>query len=215
MLFYINRNNLKKNKSYRIYFNLRYFFHISKSKLFGKEKFNKKVFDERIFSIYERTIFFKIWIYYAILVNEGLYEFIFWIKKTNTESLRDPDELKILNTSVIKKNISDDEYVLNPENYNKKGLITCVIPTLNAGLDLKFLLQSLRDQKTEIKKILIIDSGSTDETLMIAKKFNCEIIKIDKKNFSHSGTRNFALNFVDTPYVYFTVQDCVLGSNFT
>lgn len=214
MLFHINRKKLKKNKSYRLYFTLRYFFHTSKSKLFGKEKVDKKVFDERIFSIYETTIFFKIWVYYAILVNEGLFEFIFWIRKTNIESLR-IDTFKTINTSVSKKKIYEGEYILNSENYYKKGLITSVIPTLNAGLNLKFLLKSLRDQKTEIKKILIVDSGSTDETLKIAKKFNCEIIKIDKKNFSHSGTRNFALNYVDTPFVYFTVQDCVLGSNFT
>lgn len=57
--------------------------------------------------------------------------------------------------------------------------LTFVIPTLNSGKVLNKCLASIDKQKYPKKdyQILIIDGGSTDETLNIAKKYNARIYK--------------------------------------
>lgn len=65
--------------------------------------------------------------------------------------------------------------------------LTVVIPTLNEELDIENCLKSVKDIAHEI---LVVDSGSTDRTLEIAKKFKAKIISYDFKSFS--DTRNFA-----------------------
>ncbi len=64
--------------------------------------------------------------------------------------------------------------------------VTVVIPTLNEEIDLPSTLDTL-DFADEI---LIVDSGSTDKTLKIAKENHCRILHLPFKNFAH--TRNFA-----------------------
>ncbi len=64
-------------------------------------------------------------------------------------------------------------------------LITVVIPTLNEEKDLPRTLESL----SFANEVLIIDSGSTDKTLEIAKKNNCVVIHHAFKDFAQ--TRNF------------------------
>lgn len=59
-----------------------------------------------------------------------------------------------------------------------KTLITAVIPTLNCADMLQTCLKSLREQRPlgpEIE-ILVVDAGSSDETLEIAKAFGAKII---------------------------------------
>jgi len=57
--------------------------------------------------------------------------------------------------------------------------IDFVIPTLNSGAILELCLQSIRSQKYPQSKIhiLIIDGGSIDNTLSLAKKYSCQILK--------------------------------------
>lgn len=204
----IQKKNIKykKNKSYKLYFTIRFLCHKLKCFFLNKKILEKKIFEENILNIYVNSFYFKMWRIYCLIFTGNFYDILAFVKKKifkiNSKSdAINVDEMQFYK-KIIKKNV-------------ERSLITCVIPTLNAGYDLKFVLQALIEQDVLIKKIIVIDSGSTDHTLDIAKKFNCEIIKIEKKKFSHSGTRNFALKFVDTPYVYFTVQDCVLSSKHT
>lgn len=56
--------------------------------------------------------------------------------------------------------------------------ISVIIPTLNAQKALKLCLVSIRRQNYSQSKlkIIIADGGSTDSTLKIAQKYNCQII---------------------------------------
>ncbi|MFA6007709.1 MAG: glycosyltransferase family 2 protein [Candidatus Shapirobacteria bacterium] len=54
--------------------------------------------------------------------------------------------------------------------------ISIVIPTLNSGRILKECLDSIKKQEFLDYEILIIDGGSTDNTLEIAENFHCQII---------------------------------------
>jgi glycosyltransferase involved in cell wall biosynthesis len=56
--------------------------------------------------------------------------------------------------------------------------VSFIIPTLNADKVLSKCLQSIVKQKTKLKyEIIIADGGSTDKTLIIAKKYQARIVK--------------------------------------
>jgi rhamnosyltransferase len=85
------------------------------------------------------------------------------------------------------------------------------ILTLNAGDSFVKLLDSLAIQNSSIAETLIIDSGSTDNTLKLAGKYPCKVISIDKKNFNHGGTRQFAAECLKNfDIVVFLTQDVIL-----
>ena len=61
--------------------------------------------------------------------------------------------------------------------------ISFIIPTYNASLHIGSCLESIRNQKypQDRIEILILDGGSADETLSIAGKYNCQVLKNSKK----------------------------------
>ena len=61
--------------------------------------------------------------------------------------------------------------------------ITVTIPTLNEETNIKKCIQSIK--KCGIKKIIVIDGGSTDNTLEIISKFkDVKCIKVNKKGLA-------------------------------
>jgi len=72
-----------------------------------------------------------------------------------------------------------------------KPFVSIIIRTLNEEKELPITLKNIHLQKFKyLYEIIIVDSGSSDNTLKIAKQYNCKILKIDSKNFSYS----YALN---------------------
>ena len=68
----------------------------------------------------------------------------------------------------------------------KKHLVSVVIRTLNEERYLPELLESIKAQKSErfSVEVVLVDSGSTDNTLMIAESFGARIVHIAKRDFS-------------------------------
>ncbi len=62
----------------------------------------------------------------------------------------------------------------NSEISNK---ISFIIPTLNSGKILDKCLLSIANQSYKNYEILIIDGGSNDNTIKLAKKYHCQILK--------------------------------------
>ena len=90
-----------------------------------------------------------------------------------------------------------------------------IIPTKQAGKKFDNVLKKWSEQKTDFNyEILIIDSGSTDNTLETAQKFNAKIVKIEPTTFSHGSTRNLAINFANGEILVFTVQDAIPLDNY-
>lgn len=56
-----------------------------------------------------------------------------------------------------------------------------IIPTLNEEESLKILLNELSKYKEFIEEIIVVDAQSNDNTLEVAKNFNCKIIIQEKK----------------------------------
>ena len=70
-------------------------------------------------------------------------------------------------------------------------LASIIIRTLNEAKYLETLIQSIYDQKTDIEwEIIIVDSGSSDQTLMIAQQYACKIVHISRQEFSFGRSLN-------------------------
>ncbi len=88
------------------------------------------------------------------------------------------------------------------------------IPTLNPGVLWSKVIASIKSQTYPIEKVIIIDSGSTDGTLVETLAENFQLISIDKTNFDHGGTRQMAVEqFPDADIYVFMTQDAILASS--
>lgn len=86
--------------------------------------------------------------------------------------------------------------------------ISVVIPTFNAGLEFRWLLRKLRSQKGLRRlEIVIVDSGSQDQTVAWAKAAGCRVVEISQAEFSHSHARNLGAAHASSEYLIIMVQD--------
>lgn len=82
--------------------------------------------------------------------------------------------------------------------------VDAVIPTLNCAIDLERCLTSIHSlNESSSVNIMIIDAGSKDETLKVAKDFGCEV-HIRKGIYSNgiNGARNFGLKFCKSNFYW-------------
>jgi len=86
-----------------------------------------------------------------------------------------------------------------------------IIPTLNAGPEFAKVLDATVNQKTDWPfEILVIDSGSTDETLDIVSKHPMvRLRQIDKKDFNHGGTRNLGAKLTTGDFIAYLTHDAL------
>jgi len=77
--------------------------------------------------------------------------------------------------SIIQK-ISTSHNINNVNS--KQPLVSFIIPTLNSEHTLEKCLKSIRMQSYPFIEIIIIDGGSTDSTISIAKRYNTRIFKL-------------------------------------
>jgi len=94
----------------------------------------------------------------------------------------------------------------------RTSAFTLCIPTFNPGGGAKKMTQSILNQTLKPSTILIIDSSSTDGSIEAFKALSPKIIKIDKSNFDHGGTRNLAFDYSQDEFVIFLTQDAILAS---
>ncbi|MFA6526313.1 MAG: glycosyltransferase [Candidatus Buchananbacteria bacterium] len=55
--------------------------------------------------------------------------------------------------------------------------ISVIIPALNEEKSLPFTLESIKEQDFKDFEIIIADAGSTDDTIAIAEKYGCKVVK--------------------------------------
>lgn len=93
--------------------------------------------------------------------------------------------------------------------------VSVVIPTKNGGQDFGRLMKMLNQQKgfREIE-IVIVDSGSSDSTVEIAKQYGAKVIEILPEEFSHSYARNLGVQKAQGEYVLVMTQDAMPTSLF-
>ncbi len=87
--------------------------------------------------------------------------------------------------------------------------ISAIIPTLNAGNQLRYLVYALKKQTVCPDEIIIIDSSSGDQTELIATELGCRSMVIDRTRFDHGGTRNYGAGLAIGDILLFLTQDAV------
>jgi rhamnosyltransferase len=86
--------------------------------------------------------------------------------------------------------------------------ISVVIPVKNEALKIDACIQGILSQTIPVKEIIIIDSGSTDGTVEILKKYPIvQVIEIPGASFNHGLTRNLGVERATGEYVLLTVGD--------
>lgn len=94
---------------------------------------------------------------------------------------------------------------------NAQPKASVIIPTLNAGPIFAKVLDAVVNQRTPWPfEILVIDSGSTDETLATVKKYsNVRLHEINKSEFNHGTTRNLGGEMTTGDYIAFLTHDAM------
>ena len=88
--------------------------------------------------------------------------------------------------------------------------ISIIIRTLNEERYLNLLLEAINNQIINKRyEIVLIDSGSEDNTLNIALKHRCRILKIKKEEFSFGRSLNIACKESYGEYLVFISGHCV------
>ena len=81
--------------------------------------------------------------------------------------------------------------------------VTVVILTKNEELNIVGVIENA---KKVTEKILLIDSGSTDDTINLAKRHGANVLHREWDN-DFSAQRNFALEYVDTDWILYLDAD--------
>lgn len=85
-----------------------------------------------------------------------------------------------------------------------------VIPTLNAGERWNECLRAVAAQTLRPHRSIVVDSASTDSTVSFAESAGFEVISIERRQFNHGGTRQWAAEIlVDCEIVVFLTQDAI------
>jgi len=88
--------------------------------------------------------------------------------------------------------------------------VSVVIPTLNAGPGFEQLLEKISAQEGDFdREVLVVDSGSTDGTDELARRYGAVVHRIKRQEFDHGATRNLGISLARGEYVALTVQDAV------
>lgn len=80
--------------------------------------------------------------------------------------------------------------------------VSAVIRTWNSDRTLERTLASLREQDPPINEYIVVDSGSTDKTLEIARQFGARIIAYPKdRDFNYSRALNIGISEARSDYI--------------
>jgi rhamnosyltransferase len=101
-------------------------------------------------------------------------------------------------------------------NSESIGSVGLVIPTLNGGERWAACLEAIKQQSLQPRRLLDIDSASTDRTTDLAESAGFEVVRIDRSEFNHGGTRQWAVEYLDDcDIVVFLTQDAVPAASDT
>jgi glycosyltransferase involved in cell wall biosynthesis len=83
--------------------------------------------------------------------------------------------------------------------------VAVVVPVLDGARYLRELLAAVRRENVE--EILVIDSGSRDDSAQIARDAGAQVLEIEQAEFGHGRTRNLGAERTSAGIVAFLTQD--------
>jgi hypothetical protein len=93
-----------------------------------------------------------------------------------------------------------------------KPLVSILIPAYNAEAWISDTLRSAIAQTWERKEIIVVDDGSTDQTLAVARRFESDQLRVvTQKNQGAAATRNNAFSLSKGDYIQYLDADDLLA----
>ena len=93
------------------------------------------------------------------------------------------------------------------------GLVSVVIPNYNYGRYLKKAIQSVLDQDYPDIEIIVVDDGSTDDSISVLREFKNKIRIVETPNFGAPTARNFGVLASTGTYLAYLDSDDYWLSN--
>jgi rhamnosyltransferase len=87
--------------------------------------------------------------------------------------------------------------------------VAVIIPTRNGGVTFSRVLAGLKDQSLAPQTLLVIDSGSVDDTVPQALAHGARVQRIPVGEFNHGATRELGRHLIQADYYLFLTQDAV------
>lgn len=97
-------------------------------------------------------------------------------------------------------------------------LVSIIVPVYNAQKGLSRCLESICSQTYQELEIIVLNDGSTDDSLAICEQFRAKdprIVVVDKENEGVSCTRNAGLVLAHGDYIQFADSDDALDPDYT
>lgn len=92
-------------------------------------------------------------------------------------------------------------FIVGRERSTPVTTVSVVIRTLNEAKMLGLVLQALQSQTLQTQEVIVVDSGSTDGTVEIAKEFGATIIPIQREQFSYGRALNIGFEACQTEMI--------------
>jgi glycosyltransferase involved in cell wall biosynthesis len=104
----------------------------------------------------------------------------------------------------------------NNENHIKSKIKTSIIiRSYNEARYLSACLSAVNNQCIDSEvEVILVDSGSTDKTIEIARNYGCKIIEIQNKDFTYGYSLNVGISKAEGEYVVVISAHCVPADQF-
>ncbi len=92
-------------------------------------------------------------------------------------------------------------------------LISIIIPNYNRGDIVAETVQNMLDQDYSNKEVIVVDDGSTDNSIEVLKVFGNQITVLRQKNQGPGAARNLGLSVANGKYIQFMDSDDIASKN--
>lgn len=90
-----------------------------------------------------------------------------------------------------------------------------VIPTKDGGALFEKVLKETLSQVTGFPfEVLVVDSGSCDQTIAVVKNSRARLLSVKPEDFQHGATRNFAVSQTNAEFIAFLTHDARPANKF-
>jgi len=114
-------------------------------------------------------------------------------------------------TSIPTRNLKP-EAISSPRSRSANPLVSILIPAYNAQEWISDTLRSALAQTWEPKEIIVVDDGSTDQTLAITRQFESDSLRVvSQVNQGAAAARNTALSLSKGDYIQWLDADDLLA----